>query len=172
MGTVHDSPRSIFGIVTDVQAAGLPFYFGVAADEGMGKHNIVGVSKGAGNGVFDNRIIDAGLFADGDVGSYDGITDVAARSNADGLKDDGILELVLRGDGAAEFLEQFGIGLQQGLFFAAIEPILHLEGAKFYAAADHAFDGVGEVVLAIAGHVVADIGFQAIEKNIHLPACE
>ena len=135
----------------------------------MGKDDIVEVGEGADNGVFDNGIIDAGFFADGHVGSDYGITDVAARSDADGLKDDGILELVLRGNGAAEFLEQFGIGLEKSLFFAAVEPILDFKGMEFDAAADHAFDGVGKVVFPVAGDLIADIGLQAIEQCIGLP---
>jgi hypothetical protein len=69
----------------------------------------------------------------------------------------------------AEFLQQFGIGLQQGLLFTAIEPVLHFKRMEFDAAADHAFDGIGEVVLAITGDLVAYIGLQTVEKNAGLP---
>jgi hypothetical protein len=135
----------------------------------MGEDDIVEVGEGAYDGVFQDGIINACLFADGHVWADDGVADVAAGCDADGLDDDGVFELVFRSDRPAELLKEFGIGFQQGLLFTTVEPVLHFEGAEFYVTADHAFDGVSEVVLAITGHVVANVGFQTIEKNTGLP---
>jgi len=94
-----------FGIVPDIQAAGLSFYFGVTADKGMGKDDVIEIGEGAYNGIFYNGVVDAGFFPDSDVGAYDGIADITAGGDADRLEDDGIFELVFRGDVAAELLE-------------------------------------------------------------------
>jgi hypothetical protein len=40
-----------FGIVTNVQAAGLSLYLGIAADQRMGKYDIVEIGEGADNGI-------------------------------------------------------------------------------------------------------------------------
>ena len=161
-------PEIDLGIVADIEAPGFALYFGITAYQGMGEDDIVEVGKRPDDGIFEDGIVDAGLFADGNVWTDDGVADVAAGCDTDGLNDDGIFELVFRSDRPAELLEEFGIGFQEGFFFTAVEPILDLEGSKFYVAADHAFDGVGEVVFAITGDVVANIGFQAIEKNAGL----
>jgi len=154
------------GVVPDIEATGFALYLGVAADQGVGKDDIIEVGEAADDGIFQDGIIDPGLFPDGDIGTYDGVADIAARGDTDGLDDDGILELVLGRDGPAELLEQLGIGLEQRLLLTAVEPVLHFEGPELYVTADHAFDGVGEVVFPIAGDLVTDVGFQTIEKHL------
>lgn len=162
-------PQIDLGIVADIQAAGFSFYFGVASNEGMGKYDVIEIGKGADDRVLYNGVVDPGLFSNGDVGADDGVTDVTAGGDTDGLDDNGVLELVIRSNGTAEFLQEFGIGFQECLFFAAIEPVGDLEGAEFYVVADHAFDGVGEVVLSVAGHMIADIVLQTVEEDGRFP---
>jgi len=156
------------GIVADIQATGLTLDLGIAADQGMGQDDIVEVGKGADDGIFNNGVIDAGLFTDSHIGANDRVTDIATGSDAYRLNDNSILELVLRGDGPAELFEELGIGFQQGFLFPAIEPVLYFEGMEFRAVADHAFDGIGEVVFAVAGDLVTDIILQAVEKGAGL----
>lgn len=92
-------------IIADIKAAGFPLDLGVTAYEGMGQDDIVKVGKGADNGIFEDRVVDPGLFADGHVGTHDGIADIAARGDAYRLDDDRIFELVFRSDSTAEFLQ-------------------------------------------------------------------
>src|ERR1700755_384944 len=134
----------------------------------MSEDDIVEIGETADDGVLKNRVIDPGLFANGYIGTDYRVADITAGSDADRLDDDGVLELVLRGDSAAKLFQKLGIGFQQCFFFPAVEPVLHLEGPKLDTAADHAFDSIGEIVFPIAGDIITDVGFEAIEKYIRL----
>ena len=132
----------------------------------MSEDNIIQIGKGADDGVLYNGVVDACFLPDGYIGAYDGIADVAARCNANGLNNNGILKLVLGGDSAAEFLQQFGVGFEKGLLFATVEPVLHLEGPEVDPAADHTFDGIGKVVFTIAGDMVTKIVLETVEEGV------
>src|SRR5579872_4753564 len=112
----------------------------------MRQNDIIEIGKRADNGILYNRIVNAGLFADRYIGANNRIPDIAARGDADWLDYDGILKLMIRRNVAAKFLQKLGVGLKQGFFFTAIEPVLNLEGMEFNTATDHTFDGVRKTV--------------------------
>ena len=116
-----------FRIVANIQASAFSFYFGIAADQRMGEHDIIEVGKGADDGIFDDRIIYTGFFANGHIGADDRIFNITSGCNAHGMNDDGIFHLVIRRNTASEFFQKFGIRFEQRFFLSAIKPVLHFE---------------------------------------------
>ena len=93
----------------------------------MGQHDIIEIGKGSDNRVFYNGVVDTRFFANGHIGADDGIADITAGRYTYGLDDDRIFKLVFGRNSPAEFFKQFGVRVEQGLFFPAIEPVLHFE---------------------------------------------
>ena len=142
---------------------------GVVSDDGALQVDIFDVGEIADDGIPDDGPFDAGVVADGDVGADDGILDVAVPADAHRVDDNGIVVGRQVGAGVAVAVEEGGIGVEQHLFFAAVEPVVHCDGSEFHPFIDHVHESVGQGELPVGADVVADVEVEGLDQPLHVP---
>ena len=118
-------PKINLRIIPNVQAQIHAFNARIAANHRVIQHRVLQAREIADNAVFYNRITDMHIVADGHIGPDDAVVNLAIGADCYRVDKNSVFcfrQMKFIG-GVPALTEQHGIGFQQHIFSAAIEPV-------------------------------------------------